>query len=103
MEVSLFTCLITSWNLDPMWFFASGHDFLILGVKKTYDALPMATSNGSKSKSVSSWIKEVTLEYVFAISGLSAIAIPDESSIIETGIPLAEIWEAILYPSVLNP
>ena len=59
----------------------------------------MATSKGSKSKSVSSWINEVTLEYVFAMSGLSVIAIPDESSIIETGIPLLEICDAILYPS----
>jgi hypothetical protein len=37
------------------------------------------------------------------MSGLSVIAIPDESSIIETGIPLLEICDAILYPSVLRP
>jgi hypothetical protein len=34
---------------------------------------------------------------------LRVIAIPDESSIIETGMPLLEIREAILYPSVLRP
>ena len=94
-ELFFFNDVTASLNLEWISVLISWPVFLILGVKKRYWALEIATSIGSIANNGSSSFNEETFGYVLAISALRDIAEGVDSSIIDTSAPFMAIWDAI--------